>query len=269
MRELLNYLLSMPYTFAGIIFYLGACVGSFLNVCIYRLPDENQSIVKPSSFCPSCKKSIRWYDNVPLLSYIILRGKCRNCSEKISIRYFLVELVTALSFLVFFEYFGLSVRTFFLLYLFCSLLVATVIDFKLKIIPDEVTFYGILIGLVWSFLSPEVQFEIDPRLAIADSILGVLVGGGVIYLVAVIGDFLFKKESMGGGDIKLLAMIGAFLGWKMAILTFLLSPYFAIFFALYSKFYKKESVIPFGPFLSGACLVSLFFGHQILGFLGY
>ncbi|MBN1493876.1 MAG: prepilin peptidase [Candidatus Omnitrophica bacterium] len=247
-----------------IIFIFGAIVGSFLNVCIYRLPDEQKSVIKPASYCPMCLKPIVWYDNIPLISYLILRGKCRQCSAPISIRYVLVELATAGMFVLTFSYFGLTARAVFLLYLFCSLVVASVIDLKFKIIPDEITFYGMLVGLLFSFCAPQVQFEVDQRLAIADSILGLLCGGAIIYVLAVVGSYIFKKEAMGGGDIKLLAMIGAFVGVKYTVIAFLLSPYFAIIFALYYKFVKKEATIPYGPFLSMGAVAAIFYGDQIV-----
>jgi leader peptidase (prepilin peptidase)/N-methyltransferase len=259
-----DFLRDTPWLLNTIIFVFGAVIGSFLNVCIYRLPDETKSVVKPASYCPLCLKTIAWYDNIPLVSYLVLRGRCRQCDAPIALRYVLIELVTATLFLVTFSYYGLTYRALFLLYLFCSLLVASVIDFKLKIIPDEITFYGIIVALLFSYCVPYVQGETDGRLAIADSVLGLLCGGGVIYVLAIVGSFIFRKEAMGGGDIKLLAMIGAFIGVKYTIIAFLLSPYFAIVIALYYKFVKKEPTIPYGPFLSLGAVAAILFGDRIV-----
>ncbi len=264
MTVYIDVLRDTPWILNSIIFVFGAVIGSFLNVCIYRLPDETKSVVKPASYCPVCLKPIAWYDNIPLVSYLILRGRCRQCNAPISLRYVMIELLTATLFIFTFSYFGVTLRALFLLYLFCSLLVASVIDFKFKIIPDEITFYGIVFGLLFSYAVPYVQGEMDGRLAIADSVLGLLCGGGIIYALAVIGSFIFKKEAMGGGDIKLLAMIGAFLGVKYTVIAFLLSPYFAIVIALYYKFVKKEATIPYGPFLSLGAVAAIFFGDKIL-----
>lgn len=268
-RSYVTALEQFPFVMYFVLFVLGTVVGSFLNVCIYRLPDEEKSVVKPSSYCPSCRRPIAWHDNIPLMSYLMLRGHCRMCHARIPFGYFLIELITGLLFVAAGYLFGFSVQTFFILYVFLSLLVASIIDFKHKIIPDEITFYGMLVGLLASFFFPFLQGESDPRLGIANSILGLLIGGGIIYILAVIGELVFRREAMGGGDIKLLAMIGACFGIKITIVGFLLSPYFAICTALYYKFFKKEDHVPYGPFLSMGAVTAYFVSGRLLGLLGF
>ena len=254
------------------IFILGAIVGSFLNVCIVRFPKE-ESIVFPSSHCVHCKKPIFWYDNVPLISYWILKGRCRFCQKPISIRYFFVELVTAMTFTLFYLYFRGTLILIPYLVMVSGFIVATFVDFKHRIIPDEVSVGGTIAGLILSLLIPELQgirVENYQSTGLAHlhglglSFLGAVVGGGLIYAMGMLGDFLFKKESMGGGDIKLLAMIGAFLGWQLAILTFFLAPFFGAIVGVIEKIRTKESTIAYGPYLVLGALISLFYGHEII-----
>ncbi len=257
--------------FIFIFFILGAIVGSFLNVCIVRLPDE-KSVVHPRSHCPHCKKSIRWRDNVPLLSYLFLRGRCRFCKTKISFRYFLVELLTAVTFVLFYLYFGLTILFFPYLTMVCGFIVAIFVDFKHRIIPDEVSVGGVIVGLILSFFIPSLHgissgenFNILARLqSLGISLLGVLAGGGLIYAMGLLGDFLFKKESMGGGDVKFLAMVGAFLGWELAILTFFIAPLFGAVYGIVEKIRKNDNTIAYGPFLALGALISLFYGDRII-----
>ncbi len=255
-------------------FVFGAIVGSFLNVCIVRLPHE-QSIVLPRSHCVHCKKLIPWYDNVPFLSYLILRGRCRSCNEKISSRYFLVELITALTFLGFFWYFGPTILLWPYLIMTACFIVAIFVDFEHRIIPDEVSVGGMFAGLIFSLLIPELHnvptFErsliIVHLHSLGLSLLGVLIGGGSIYLMGILGDFLFKKESMGGGDVKLLAMVGAFLGWKFAILTFFIAPFFGAVFGIIEKIRTNDTTIAYGPFLVLGALICLFQGDWIIAWI--
>lgn len=257
--------------FGGIMFVLGAIVGSFLNVCIVRLPNE-QSVVTPRSHCVKCKKTIPWYDNIPLASYFILRGKCRYCGAKFSSRYFLVELITALAFLGFYLYFGPSILLAPYLFMMGCFIIATFVDFEHRIIPDEVSVGGMFAGLVFSLLIPELHdVAVLGRAKIlvhvhslGISMLGVLVGGGSIYLMGLLGDLIFKKESMGGGDVKLLAMIGAFLGWPMAILTIFAASVFGAVYGIIEKIRTKDSTIAFGPFLALGAIVCVFWGDAII-----
>jgi len=249
-----------------LIFLFGLAIGSFLNVCIYRMP-RNESIVSPGSRCVSCKKPIPWYDNIPLLSYVLLRGRCRSCRVKISPRYFFVELISALCFLILFMHFRFNYIFWIYSLLASGLIVITFIDLEFQIIPDSITIAGIFAGLLLSIIFPGVQGAFTWKRAFLNSISGVLIGGGLIYLTGVLGQLAFKKESMGGGDVKLMAMLGAFLGWKMAVLIFFLAPFFGAPAGIYVKFIKKEDIIPYGPYISLAGFVAMVWGHRILSIL--
>lgn len=265
-------------------------VGSFLNVCIHRMP-LGQSIIKPRSYCAKCKKSIPWYDNIPLLSYIILEARCRFCKEKISFRYFVVELITAVIFLVFFNRYGLGLDFFFYIIFVSGLIIATFVDIQHRIIPDEISVGGIVLGflfnLIKNFIHPSIfnvrhpvsHLFYNPPPAL-DSILGIILGAGVIYFTGVGFDWIYFKvlkkppidgetESMGGGDVKLLAMIGAFLGWKGAILTFFIAPLLGAIFGLINLIITKKHTIPYGPFLALAALFVIFQQHRIINLIAY
>ena len=258
------------------VFIFGSIVGSFLNVCIYRMP-LGKSVVWPGSHCPKCEKKIPWYDNIPFVSYMFLRGRCRFCKERISLIYLIVELLTAIIFVILFNYYGLSYDFFFYLVFVCSLIVATFVDIKHRIIPDEVSIGGIIIGFILSSikgfsLSP-IAYRLSPMF---NSFLGIIMGGGIIYLTGFIFDLVYfrlmkkppiqgETESMGGGDVKLLAMIGAFLGWQKAILTFFLAPFFGIIIGVINLIVKKDHTLPYGPFLSLAAILSLFWADKIIG----
>jgi len=242
-------------------------------VCIVRLPEE-KSVIFPASHCPHCKKFIFWYDNIPLVSYLSLRGRCRFCQKRISFRYFLVEFITALTFVGFYQYFGLNILLIPYLVMVSGFIVALFVDFEHRIIPDEVSVGGILVGLVFSLLIPSLHGLESQKFnslihlqSLGWSFLGVLIGGGIIYAMGLLGDFLFKKESMGGGDVKFLAMIGAFLGWQLAILTFFIAPMFGAVFGIIEKIRKNDSAIAYGPFLALGALISLFWGDIILDWI--
>ncbi len=241
---------------ASILF--GAIVGSFLNVCILRLPKE-ESIITPGSHCPHCKKPIAFYDNIPLISYFILRGKCRHCKKRISLQYPIVEGITALSSLLLFIKFGPSIPYLLYFAFVSSLIVITGIDLYHQIIPDLISLPGIGVGLLGSLLFLPLTF--------LNSLFGILLGGGSLFLVATLYQWLFKREGMGGGDVKLLAMIGAFLGWKAVILTILLGSLIGsitgiAIILLRGKDFKYA--IPFGPFLSLGAVISLFYQNEII-----
>jgi leader peptidase (prepilin peptidase) / N-methyltransferase len=248
------------------IFLAGAMTGSFLNVCIVRLPLE-KSIVFPGSHCVACRTPIQWYDNIPLISWIVLGGRCRACKEKISLRYWIVELLTAVTFLLFYRYYGIQPLLWPYLVMVSGFIVATFVDFEHRIIPDEVSIGGMIAGLVFSLFVPQLHGTHSPFLGVGFSLLGVLVGGGTIYLMGIMGDFVFKKETMGGGDVKLMGMVGAFLGWKLALLTFFLAPFFGAGFGIVEKIRTKDSTIAYGPFLIMGALVSLFWGDRIIDFV--
>ena len=238
--------------------FLGALIGSFLNVCICRLPRE-ESIVTPGSHCPQCKNPIRFYDNIPVLSYLLLRGKCRHCGKPISIQYPVVEGVTALSSWVLFTMYGPSLSYLFFFAFVAALIVITVIDLQHQIIPDVISIPGMGVGLLGSLLLPHLSF--------LNSLGGLLLGGGSLFLVATIYQWLFKREGMGGGDVKLLGMIGAFLGWKAVILTILLSSLIGSLIGILVMVLKGKDfkyAIPFGPFLSIGAVLTLFYGEAII-----
>lgn len=250
------------------VFIVGAIVGSFLNVCIYRLP-KGRSIIFPGSHCPNCTAKIRWYDNIPILSYIILGGKARCCKAKISCRYFIVEALTAIAFLVLFISFGLTPKFFAYSILVSGLIVATFIDFEIQEIPDEISIGGLAVGLILTAIFPSILNESSRLSSFLNSFFGALTGGATIYAMGILGEFAFKKEAMGGGDVKLLAMIGSFIGWKLVLLTFFIAPLFGSVVGIILKIREGKSVIPYGPYLSLAAISSIFFGDKILKFLLY
>jgi len=257
------------------VFVFGSIVGSFLNVCIYRMP-LGKSVVWPRSHCPHCGKRIPGYDNVPFISYFLLKGRCRFCKKKISPRYLIVELLTAIMFVLLYNRYGLGYDFFFYILLVCSLIIATFVDIKHRIIPDEISIGGIILGFILNSvrgfnLQP---FTFSPKFAL-DSFIGIIIGGGIIYLTGFLFDLVYFKilkngpisgetESMGFGDVKLLAMIGAFLGWQKAILTFFIAPFFGALIGVINLLIKKDHTIPYGPFLSLAAIISLFWADKII-----
>jgi leader peptidase (prepilin peptidase)/N-methyltransferase len=248
----------IPYILA---FIIGSVVGSFLNVCIYRLP-RNLSIISPSSRCPSCNIPIKPYDNIPILSYIFLLGRCRVCNVKIPFRYPLVEFLNA-SFYVFVLWrFGLGWHTL-VFVIFCSaMLVITFIDLDFQIIPDRITLPGIPIGLIaGSFLVPD-PFMRYALLGFKSSIIGFFIGGGLFYAIAVL-----SRGGMGGGDIKMMAMVGSLMGWKSVLLTTFLGSFTGAVLGVFLMIVKgkgRKTKIPFGPFLALGALITLFYGQEIL-----
>jgi leader peptidase (prepilin peptidase)/N-methyltransferase len=239
-------------------FLFGSVVGSFLNVVILRLPDPSQSIVFPGSHCPKCNTELHWYENIPIVSYIFLRGKCRTCKTGISAQYPLVELCMGLLTLALFHKFGLSLA-FVLYFLFlAALLVIIFVDIHLQIIPDTISLPGIVIGFAGSFINPLVSWQ--------QSGLGILLGGGVLYAIAFGYYLLAKRDGMGGGDIKLLAMIGAFLGWQSLLFVIFassLSGSVVGIAAMIKQGRGGQTKIPFGPFLALAAMAFLFFQDNI------
>ncbi len=320
----------------AIIFVFGAIIGSFLNVCIVRMPQE-KSIAFPSSHCVSCQHPIAWFDNIPLISWMALGGKCRHCKAKISFRYWFVELLTACVFVWFYKSFGLQLVLLPYLFMAGCFIVATMVDLKHRIIPDEISIGGMFAGIAFSALIPtlhmkefnnvalsgfiaglivliclfliliypifckhliEEEGSNDDRevkilvlcsllviaginffaaqipavilpyaLSLSSALSGFIIGGGVIYVMGLMGDIIFKKESMGGGDVKLMALIGAFLGWKLAVLTFFIAPFFGAIVGIIEKVRTKDSTIAYGPFLVAGALVSLFYGDAIISWI--
>lgn len=239
-------------------FVLGAVVGSFLNVCICRLPND-QSVVSPPSRCPRCQSRIAWYDNVPMLSYLLLKGKCRRCGEPISGQYPLVEAITGLLSLALFLRFGPSFIYLVLFVFCCAMVTLTFIDLKHRIIPDVITLPGIVIGFAVSFFLP--------RFGWLNSLIGILAGGGSLLLIAFLYQAVTKKEGMGGGDIKLLAMMGSFFGWQAVLFIIFAASLTGSVIGVAGMLAQKKDAtlaIPFGPFLASAAVLYIFYGSRII-----
>ncbi len=236
---------------------LGAMFGSFLNVCIIRLP-SGKSVVSPRSSCPHCGHVVRSWDNIPVLSWLILRGRCRDCGAGISMQYPLVELASAALAAGTLFHAGIGwqwLAEFLLLYV---LLGIAVTDVREYIIPDTFSLGGLIAGLGVSFLPG----GIEP----VGAVIGALIGGGTLYGVALAGRFVFKKEAMGGGDIKMLAMIGAFCGWQGVLFTvFAGSLAGSLIFGFINYVLKKERLVPFGLFLALGAALYVFAGSQLIG----
>jgi len=247
-----------------LIFILGLIVGSFSNVCIYRIP-RNESIVYPASHCPKCRSNISPKDNIPLLSYILLKGRCRNCKSKISIQYPVVEFLTGFIYLIIYLIYGLSIQTLIYIILSSALIIIAFIDLNEQIVPDVISLPGIVLGLILSFFVSYISF--------VNSALGVLVGGGIILIIGLAGSAIFKKEAMGGGDVKLAAMIGAFLGWRYIIISLFLGFFLgalAGIILILSKIKSREDVVPFGPFIVLGSLITLLWGEKIISwYIGF
>lgn len=241
-------------------FIFGICIGSFLNVCIYRLP-VSKSIVHPRSMCFNCGTAIRFYDNIPIISYVWLRGKCRHCGVPIPIRYPLVEIMGGLFSLCVYLKFGLTSQALIYFAFIATLLVITFIDIDHRIIPDIISLPGIAIFFLASLVLPTVTYR--------DSLLGIISGGGILYLIAFAYSLITKKEGMGGGDIKLLAMIGALIGWKGVLFTIFVSSAVGTISGILIMLMTRQDMklkIPFGPFLAVGAIGYIFFGPQLVSF---
>lgn len=238
-------------------FLLGLSLGSFLNVCIHRIPHK-QSILHPPSSCPHCGERIRFYDNIPLLSFLFLMGKCRHCRHLISLRYPIVESLIALLSLFLFTTYGISFQYLLLLLFAGTLVTISFIDLDHRIIPDVLSLPGVAAGWAVSLFPWSVYW--------LDSLIGTLAGGGSLYLVAIAYERITGREGMGGGDIKLLAMIGAWMGWQALPLIVLIASLTGavigmVFILCAGEGYRFR--IPFGPFLSLGTLLYLFFGRDL------
>jgi len=253
-----------------LVFVFGLVFGSFANVVIYRLP-KGKSIVKPGSRCPACNKDILWHDNIPLVSYLLLRGKCRFCKKHISARYFLVELISGVLFYLIYRYFGMNIR-FFVYTLFAfSMLIMGFIDIDTYLISDVIVLPGLVLGLAFSAAFPHIHYDLTRAESVLYSITGILLGGGLLLFLGMVGKLLFRKEAMGGGDVKLLAMVGAFLGWKSVFMTIFFSSLLGSLISVTLILLKKktmEDYVPFGPYLGLGAVISMFYkGSLFLGFL--
>lgn len=239
-------------------FAFGLVIGSFLNVCIHRLP-ASQSIVHPRSRCPQCGHLIRAYDNIPVLSYVLLGGRCRDCKTHISARYPVVELLSGAFAAMSVARFGLDWTGAVVYALIAAFLVITFIDIDHRIIPDMITLPGIPLGLAASF-GPGL---VSPMQAL----IGILAGGGSLFLVAWGYQLITKREGMGGGDIKLLAMIGAFIGWQGVLFTIFVASFTGTLTGIALMFRRAGGMklaVPFGPFLAVGAIAYLFIGPDVM-----
>jgi len=238
-------------------FILGAVIGSFLNVCIYRIP-AGESVVTPRSRCPHCLTTIRWYHNLPVLSWILLKGRCAYCGAPFSIRYPLVEALTGALFALFLFRFGFHPATPVAWLLVAALVTISMIDLDHQIIPDVISLPGIPVGFLCAFLLPWVSWQ--------SSLLGILLGGGTLLAIALGYEWLTKQEGMGLGDVKLLAMLGGFLGapaiLPIIFLASIMGTLVGVPLMLITRAGRKLA-IPFGPFLAGAALIYLFFVDRV------
>ncbi len=257
------------FALSSAVFVFGAIVGSFLNVCIVRLP-KDESIVNPPSHCPACKTRVPFYDNIPLLSYINLQGKCRFCDAKISARYFVVELLMAVLSVALLQRFGLGLAFFMSFVFVAALIVISFIDLDVRIVPDVISLPGIGLGLLVAIVNYFLLTDSSPILPSAvSSLLGIVVGGGFLLLVAWVYESLTGVEGMGGGDVKLLAMIGAFLGWPSIPVTLFLGSLAGSVVGLSFMAFKgfdRRYALPFAPFLCIGALFHIFFGQELIQF---
>jgi leader peptidase (prepilin peptidase) / N-methyltransferase len=248
----MEFLQAIPYPImVGAVFCFGLTIGSFANVCIYRLP-RKESVAFPGSHCPACSAAVRPLDNIPVLSYIILGGKCRDCAIRISPVYPVIEMVTAVLLLAGFFKLGLSFE--FLIYAVMAptLVIITAIDIEHQIIPDVITLPGIVLGLAVGTYT----------IGITDSLLGFFAGGGLFYLLAVL-----SNGGMGGGDIKYIAAAGALLGWQKVLLVIFIGSFLGSIVGMFQILVQKKSrksLIPFGPFLASGTLITLLYGNTLI-----
>ncbi len=244
-----------------IVFVFGLIVGSFLNVCIHRIPRE-ESIVRPSSKCPKCGSPIKPWDNIPVISYILLKGKCRYCGEPISIRYPLVEFLNGLFYVLVLWRYGLTVTAIAYMAYLSALIVITFIDFDFQIIPDVITLPGAVIAFVLAIFVVVDPFDRTEVLGFKQSLLGLSTGFGLYYAIAVL-----SRGGMGGGDIKMMAMVGALTGWKGVLFTTFFGSLTGSVVGIGLMLFKgkgRKTKIPFGPFLAFGSSMSVLFGKELL-----
>ncbi len=244
----------------ALVFILGITIGSFLNVLIYRLP-RKLSLIRPSSKCPRCDSKIRFYDNIPIFSFLFLRGKCRACGGRIPFRYPMVEILAGLLSVAALYHFGITLGGLEALFLSLIFIAIFFIDLEFTVIPDVFTLPGVIIGFGLSFFP-------GGFVNWSQSLIGLLVGGGSFFLVGMLGEFLFKKEALGFGDVKFAAMLGAFLGWQNLILVLILASFLGSVVGIAMIYFSgkkgKSSYIPFGPFLVAGALIAVYFGNIII-----
>jgi leader peptidase (prepilin peptidase) / N-methyltransferase len=236
----------------------GLLIGSFLNVVIHRLPRE-ESLVMPRSRCPACQTPIRPWDNIPVVSFLLLRGRCRDCGQPISWRYPAVEALTGCLFVLTVDRFGATLETLFLLIFLSSLVSISFIDLDHQVIPNVITLPGIPLGLMGGLVAGEPP--------ILDRLIGALAGAGFLYLVLLYGGAVYGQDAMGEGDLNLIAVVGAFLGWRAVVITILMACLIGSVAGLALIAFKRlgrRQHIPFGPFLSLGAVIALFWGQQLM-----
>ncbi|OEF98765.1 hypothetical protein BHF68_01215 [Desulfuribacillus alkaliarsenatis] len=239
----------------GYIFIIGAVIGSFLNVVIYRLPNE-QSVIKPRSYCPFCETTLTWKQLIPVLSYIWQRGKCASCQAQISIRYPLIEVFTGIIFIIIFMITGFSWLTIIYWVLAACFIAIFIIDIEHMIIPDEINLFIFIIGIGTSLLGLTIP--------IIQALIGSLLGGGILWFLAVA-----SRGGMGGGDIKFAFAIGLFTGWQQMMLLLFIASLIGCVYGLYQIVrygYQKGKPIPFGPFLVIAAMLVLLWGNTFISY---
>jgi leader peptidase (prepilin peptidase)/N-methyltransferase len=235
----------------------GLCVGSFLNVCIYRIP-RRLSIVRPRSRCPGCEHELQWFDNIPVVSYLVLAGRCRRCGARINLRYPIVELLTAAVFLLHYAVFGLTALLVVRLLFACALIVLFAIDLEHHLLPNVITLPGLAVGLVFSLVFPP---------GVLDAVLGVLIGGGVLWLIGEAYHWYTGREGMGGGDVKMLAMVGAFLGWQQVLVTLVASSLAGSLIGVLLIVSRRGTLrlaLPYGTFLAAGALLASLAGERLV-----
>ena len=245
-----------------IVFIFGSIWGSFSNVCIRRIPN-NTSVIKGRSHCPSCNKLIKWYDNIPLISFLILKARCRDCSTTIDVKYFIIELISALNFVLIFYLFGFSSTTILFFILSIGFLIIFFIDLKHFIIPNEITYPLMMLGFLKSF-DPNLNLNLFPNFI--DSLIGGFLGYIIIWLVIFIYKKFRNKEGMGLGDAKLVSVIGFWFGWISIPFVIFFSSAIALIKVIPDLIKNKKNLsseIPFGPYLIVGCLTFLILNSQI------
>jgi leader peptidase (prepilin peptidase)/N-methyltransferase len=241
-----------------IIICFGLVWGSFLNVVIYRLP-LRMSLFKPSSSCPHCNQKIKFYDNIPVLSFLLLRGKCRHCQGRISLRYPLVELLTAVCFLLLYSQHSLSFFFFASCLFACALIALGFIDFYHQILPDEITLPGLLLALIYSLFRTDLNLR--------QALIGAVAGAGFLLFIYGAYYLLRKKEGLGLGDVTMMLLIGAYLGWRQAFFTLILASFVGALVGIFFIFFKKKDFqysLPFGTFLAPTAFAALLWGERII-----
>lgn len=266
-----------------VIVLFGLLLGSFFNVCIHRFP-KDKSIVFPGSACPKCDTPIKWYDNIPVISFLVLGAKCRSCKAPISFRYPLVEILTAVVYCFCFYKFGLTYEFFKFCFLFSMCIMVAFIDIDYRAIPGWMCIVGMLVGIIMELVYTIVHFKDTflfveiAKLPVVYSLIGAVVSMGAAYFLKLIGDLglwiylaFIKKEDLEGetealglGDVDFLGMVGAFIGWKLGVLTFFIAPFVSIVYGVYLIATKKSHLIAYLPFLSLAAFITTFWGNAII-----